>query len=417
MSLISPRRLARTFLPVLVAGAAIAPSANAEVPTVDWPTETNLSGLAVDPNSGAGQSFSPRYGGALTRARLFIDRRSTTPAGIDLRVQLYSVSETGTLGGVITETVVPRLSVPVENWTPQSVDVTFPTAVQLTPGQLYMLAATGTGTAPMTSSYGYTWRVSDTIDPVGRNWTKWLSNPWTSGCDGCLELGLQVFVDLADSDGDKVPDSADNCVATPNPDQADLDRDRVGDACDPDVDGDGTANGADAFPRNASEWADTDGDGTGDNADTDDDNDTIIDAVDNCAVVSNPGQRDSDGDGRGDACDATFTSSDGHATGGGFLLEGGRKVHIGFAGRSAAGKLIGSATVLTGSAKIKLDELTGLYRSGDRAVLVGTGTMNGTAADIRIEVTDGEAEDTFAIEVDEAPVASGPLAGGNIQVR
>lgn len=42
----------------------------------------------------------------------------------------------------------------------------------------------------------------------------------------------------ADADGDGVPDTRDNCVESANPDQADLDADRIGDACDDDRDGD-----------------------------------------------------------------------------------------------------------------------------------------------------------------------------------
>lgn len=58
-----------------------------------------------------------------------------------------------------------------------------------------------------------------------------------------------------DKDKDGVPDSTDNCVDVPNPNQLDSDKDGKGDACD------------------------------------------------NCAAVPNPGQDDADNDGKGDVCD------------------------------------------------------------------------------------------------------------------
>src|SRR3954471_22234994 len=71
-----------------------------------------------------------------------------------------------------------------------------------------------------------------------------------------------------DGDSDGVPNSVDNCPFIANPDQADLDRDGAGDACDPD-----------------------------------DDNDGAADTIDNCPVLSNPNQLDEDRDGTGDACE------------------------------------------------------------------------------------------------------------------
>jgi hypothetical protein len=69
---------------------------------------------------------------------------------------------------------------------------------------------------------------------------------WADGdvnCDGVVDatdLGT-----LNDSDGDGVPDDVDNCVDTPNTDQANFDNDAFGDVCDGDIDGDGVDNGDD----------------------------------------------------------------------------------------------------------------------------------------------------------------------------
>ena len=38
---------------------------------------------------------------------------------------------------------------------------------------------------------------------------------------------------LSDFDGDRVPDSGDNCLDVSNPDQTDTDEDGLGDPCDP----------------------------------------------------------------------------------------------------------------------------------------------------------------------------------------
>lgn len=138
--------------------------------------------------------------------------------------------------------------------------------------------------------------------------------------DVCAGLG-------GDLDGDNWCGAYDNCPDVANPDQADANKDGVGDACDreacngidddgdgrvdngfPDKDEDGVADCLDRCPSEAD--ADTDNDGLPDCVDAcrddpanDEDGDGICGAMDNCRITPNPTQHDADEDGIGDACD------------------------------------------------------------------------------------------------------------------
>ncbi len=57
--------------------------------------------------------------------------------------------------------------------------------------------------------------------------------------------------DVEDKDGDLHPDCDDNCVDVANPGNADADGDCIGDACEPDTDGDGVIDDLDVCPDDA----------------------------------------------------------------------------------------------------------------------------------------------------------------------
>jgi hypothetical protein len=102
-------------------------------------------------------------------------------------------------------------------------------------------------------------------------------------------------------------------VSSPN--QADLDGDGIGDVCGPDADGDGVLDVIDSCPRVSNPGAaqvDSDFDGLGDLCDAcpssalndEGDHDGVCTDVDNCPNAANPTQSNQDGDSFGDVCDS-----------------------------------------------------------------------------------------------------------------
>ncbi|UCH87567.1 MAG: thrombospondin type 3 repeat-containing protein, partial [Dehalococcoidia bacterium] len=149
------------------------------------------------------------------------------------------------------------------------------------------------------------WAIPAMVNDGGYDWASW-------NMPGC-----------PDGDGDGVSDADtlicnadDLCPADFDPTNGDLDSDDVGDACDPDIDGDTVLNASDNCVLKANDTqVDADSDGIGDACDIDDatpggvddrdsDGDTVPDYLENCVTKANATQVDTDLDGYGDACDA-----------------------------------------------------------------------------------------------------------------
>ena len=73
-----------------------------------------------------------------------------------------------------------------------------------------------------------------------------VSRPQDGNGDGVARCDTGSYERETDTDGDGVADALDNCPSTPNAGQANLDGDSLGDACDPDRDGDGVLDTVDS---------------------------------------------------------------------------------------------------------------------------------------------------------------------------
>ena len=166
-----------------------------------------------------------------------------------------------------------------------------------------------------------------------------------------------------DADQDGVADEADNCPAVLNSQQADVDNDNVGDACDP-----------------FNNITDPDEDNVGDD-------DT---PPDNCPQVANSNQVDTDGDGIGDACELPNVAPVADA-GPDQTIQAGATLQLDGSGSTDSDGTLVSFTWFEGSSEVATGEtaiITGLSVGQHLIDLVVTDNGDATGTDqLRVTVT------------------------------
>lgn len=180
----------------------------------------------------------------------------------------------------------------------------------------------------------------------------------------------------SDSDNDLVGDARDNCAATANTDQSDIDEDNEGDVCDTDIDNDGLLNEDDNCPFVANiNQEDFDGDLDGDACDDDDDSDGTPDSED--AFPFNADYTtDTDGDGLPDAWETAFGLNPDNATDANADLDGDGLSNLGEFNNGTDASVDDVAPVLTIPADIVVDSV-GPYTAVNLGAATATDGLDG----------------------------------------